>query len=282
MAQQGNINVNGLSIPVWDMQSTAQQIDDATQRVATTPGSGPITAGDIGAATAPLLHDVTLYVNGTSGSDSNPGTQSEPFKTIQAAVDSLPKNLGDHSVVINIRPGVYDEDVLIQGFYNGFNLTGNNFNGFNFSSDDSEPVDVRSLLIVNCAVASFEFYFINVSGGLSTAFGSVPIGTGILVEGCPHVVISNCEINGCARGGLCGYYYTGGGSSVFLNVCTISNCTESAIYAQGQNSIYAESLAGSDNVVGITAYYGAVVTTRSNSMTATTAERIYAGFINKF
>ena len=50
MAQQDNINVNGLSIPVWDMQSTAQQIDDATQRIIATQGSGAITAGDVGAA----------------------------------------------------------------------------------------------------------------------------------------------------------------------------------------------------------------------------------------
>lgn len=33
MAQQGNINVNGLSISVWDMQSTAQQIDDTVNAV---------------------------------------------------------------------------------------------------------------------------------------------------------------------------------------------------------------------------------------------------------
>lgn len=52
MAQKGNINVNGLSIPVWDMQSTAQQIDDATQRVAATPGSGAITYEDVGALPA--------------------------------------------------------------------------------------------------------------------------------------------------------------------------------------------------------------------------------------
>ena len=50
MAQQDNINVNGLSLPVWAMQSTAQQIDNATQRIIATPGSGAIAAGDIGAA----------------------------------------------------------------------------------------------------------------------------------------------------------------------------------------------------------------------------------------
>ena len=33
MAQQDNINVNGLSLPVWAMQSTAQQIDDAVSAV---------------------------------------------------------------------------------------------------------------------------------------------------------------------------------------------------------------------------------------------------------
>ena len=270
--------VNEITAPPDDYYThrfSGEEIDNAVDRVKATPGSGAITAGDIGAATAPLLSDVILYVNGTSGSDSNPGTQSEPFKTIQAAVDSLPKNLGEHSATIKILPGVYDEDILFYGFYNGYSPVNNNFDGI-FITSDSDPVEIRSLSFINCLVASILAANIKIIGGVSTSK------IGVRVVGCPHVVLSVCEINGCTKGLSCGTYFTGGGSSVYLNVCTISNCTESAIYAEGQNNIYAETPAGNDNAVGITAYYGAVVTTRGSLMTATTEQRIYAGFINKF
>lgn len=239
------------------------------------PDPNDYTPEMIGAAKAPLSSDVTLYVNGTSGSDSNPGTQSEPFKTIQAAVDSLPKNLGEKSASIKILPGVYDEDVLISGFYNGYSSVYINFDGI-YIDGTAGDVEIKSLSFVNCLVPSILVAKIKIIGGFSTSK------IGVRVVGCPHVVLSVCEINGCTKGLSCGTYFTGGGASVYLNVCTISNCTESAIYAEGQNNIYAEMLAGSDNAVGITAYYGAVVTTRASTMTATTAERIYAGFINKF
>lgn len=60
----------------------------------------------------------TVYV-ATTGSDSNPGTQEAPFRTIQAAVNSLPKDLLKDIAIIKIDDGYYDEDVSINGFYNG-------------------------------------------------------------------------------------------------------------------------------------------------------------------
>ena len=41
-----------------------------------------------------LANNVTLYVDAATGDDANDGSQEMPFKTIQAAVDSLPKDLG--------------------------------------------------------------------------------------------------------------------------------------------------------------------------------------------
>lgn len=60
-----------------------------------------------------------LYVDAYTGDDSNPGTQKLPFRTIQAAIGSLPKNLNKTGVVINIGAGIYNELITISGFYGG-------------------------------------------------------------------------------------------------------------------------------------------------------------------
>lgn len=56
--------------------------------------------------------DLTLYVEST-GSDSNPGTQSSPFLTIQAAINSLPKRIKH---IVNIKVGA--------GNFQGFKIVG--------------------------------------------------------------------------------------------------------------------------------------------------------------
>lgn len=57
---------------------------------------------------------VNFYVDPVNGSDSNIGTEFSPFKTIQKAVDSIPKLINkDH--YIRLSDGIYDEEVSIQG-----------------------------------------------------------------------------------------------------------------------------------------------------------------------
>lgn len=49
---------------------------------------------------------VNLYVNPSTGNDSNIGTSVLPFKTIQKAIDSLP-SVVVHDTIINLADGVY-------------------------------------------------------------------------------------------------------------------------------------------------------------------------------
>ena len=49
----------------------------------------------------------TVYVDGTTGLDSNPGTSSSPLKTITAAVNTAPSK-------ILVKPGFYEETISIQ------------------------------------------------------------------------------------------------------------------------------------------------------------------------
>lgn len=61
---------------------------------------------------------MTVYVDATQGSDSNPGTQSQPLKTIQAAVRKAEtNNQNGAGTRILINPGVYRELVTIWPTY---------------------------------------------------------------------------------------------------------------------------------------------------------------------
>lgn len=56
--------------------------------------------------------DMTLYVDQATGSDSNTGLVGFPLKTIQAAIDRVPK-IVKHNVTINVAAGAYTDDVNI-------------------------------------------------------------------------------------------------------------------------------------------------------------------------
>lgn len=59
--------------------------------------------------------DFTIYVNGSTGNDTNNGlTSSTPKKTIQSAVDSLPDRV-NCNITVDIADGVYREEVIIHG-----------------------------------------------------------------------------------------------------------------------------------------------------------------------
>lgn len=235
-----------------------------------------------------LPANIEFYVNGSTGNNSNPGTFSKPFKTIQAAVNSIPKNLGQYKCTIYIKDGIYEEDVLISGFFGGLdsNLTGYPYySGLTFIKQGTEPTEVtvvRSFRVINCAVPSIVFNNISISNGLSTGDSNITKGTGIAIYNCPHVTLNGVAINNCTRGIMCGGYYSSGGSTVFLNGCSISGSSETAILCVGQNNVFAEGLSGSENTLGLYAQYGGIITTRALSMTATTDQNIYAGFINTF
>lgn len=56
----------------------------------------------------------TIYVNGTTGSDSNLGTSGSPLATIQKAWDVLPAIVTD-PIVIDIAAGMYNEACVFSG-----------------------------------------------------------------------------------------------------------------------------------------------------------------------
>jgi hypothetical protein len=69
--------------------------------------------------TKPLDSDMFVYVAKTGNDDTGDGTSSKPFKTIQRAINLLPKDLGGNFATINVAAGTYDDYISIRGFHNG-------------------------------------------------------------------------------------------------------------------------------------------------------------------
>lgn len=81
--------------------------------------NGGIATNSRGAIIGTLTQPAYYYV-ATTGSDiTGNGSQANPFKTIQHAVDILPKDLGGYSATITIANGIYPENVNINGFHTG-------------------------------------------------------------------------------------------------------------------------------------------------------------------
>lgn len=125
----------------------------------------------------------TYYVDGLTGSDSNPGTQSLPWKTIQKAANTL---RADDTVIVNA--GTYNERV---------NIT-------NYHGSSGSLISFVAQGTVKCQGFTITRNFIQVKGFTATAIvsGWVKDAYGIYVEG------SNCLIEEnyayyCPTGGIC-------------------------------------------------------------------------------
>ena len=67
----------------------------------------------------PLISNVSLYVSTTGSDETGDGSQENPFRTIQFALDYLPKDLGGHTATINVAEGTYNESLYIIDFNSG-------------------------------------------------------------------------------------------------------------------------------------------------------------------
>lgn len=87
---------------------------------------GGIIVKSSGAVIGSLQHGVTYYVATTGSDATGDGSQANPFKTIQHAIDILPKNLGGYEAVVNVASGTYSEELYIKGFeYGILRINGN-------------------------------------------------------------------------------------------------------------------------------------------------------------
>ena len=225
---------------------TKEEINDTLQTAVREPQ--PVVAGNFAAFTedgqiidseksaedfapAPLAKDLTLYVNSATGNDRNDGFSGATAKrTIQAAVNSLPKNLGTAKVTLEIAAGEYTEDVSIYGFYGGakYAAASVQING------NQATINGRLLIYVNSCLIIVQDLVIHPSediGGLNVQSHS------------GKILLSGCTVNGPCKIGYSTYL-----SDVVCIGCDANHCTTAFKLSGGMMTVSVAS--GTGNTVG--------------------------------
>lgn len=198
-----------------------------------------------------LVENVTVYV-ANSGSDvDGDGSADAPFRTIQAAVNALPKHLEGHTAEISIGFGVYNERVVVEGFTSGRLIVGKYGEVFTI---------VGGIDIINSSFVETNIYQIerdtnssrplflakdgsNVSVGSDMILDGIDAGvTGMIVENNSHLVTAN-------------------------NVTLTCNNCAMAITAQWCSFVSVSTITGSGNIFGMSASQGAIVSYKTDTLT---------------
>ena len=214
-------------------------------------------------APAPLDKNLTLYVNADIGNDSNDGLTAEnPKKTIMAAVNVIPKNLGGFSAKINIANGIYPESVDIRGFY-GSNY--GNLYGIQLVGNERDTTHITGGIAgLGCRIPLLVME-LSVSGLNSSNV----------------VSFRQCGAVGLIRLNVDGKQVVSNSAAVFfestngvLRELKVDNCPGMAVGVTG-GTAYIQVLSGENNEIGVQAgnsAYGfpGLVVVGTNTMTANT------------
>ena len=201
---------------------------------------------------------ITYYIS-PNGSDDNDGlTSSSPFKTLQYALNKLPKRL-DHEVTINVAAGTYTESTVhVSGFFGLGKLTinGAGYNresaiNYKFSNGMQVERNACSVYLVGlgfdaanfkrgvCVFENPGFVFVtycqvvnSTSSQLSDEEGSM----GVYVERSSTVWVNESKISHCNAGASSHEV-----SIMLVSDCIIDNCN-SGLWGHGGTCIFCWSL----------------------------------------
>ena len=198
-----------------------------------------------------LVEDVTVYVRNTGSDVDGDGSADAPLRTIQAAINALPKNLDGHTAEISIDFNVYNERVTVEGFTSGRLIVGKYGEVFTI---------VGGIDIINSSFVETNIYQIerdtsssrplfvakdgsNVSIGSDMILDGIDSGvTGMVVENSSHVVTAN-------------------------NVTLTCNNCGMAISATWCSFVSLSTVTGSENMFGLSASQGSIVSYKTDTLT---------------
>lgn len=175
------------------------------------------------------------------------------FKTVQAAVNSLPR-YSNYALNVRILDGTYEDWVQLNGFTGSGTLT---IQGGSTIAD-STKFKVRGIQMIGCSMK------IDIVGLHFNSSGM----TGVSVSHCQFVNVSNCNLDAGATGqnGITAY-----ASTLYINACNISN-RGVAIQANYGAIVYSVNNSGSGNNIGLVANTASTIGKSSTQPSATTME----------
>lgn len=197
-----------------------------------------------------VMEDAVVYVS-TSGSDiTGDGSSDAPFATIQKAIDEIPKVLDGHTVTVDIASGTYEERILVDGFMGGKLVVG--VYGRN--------VTVRGVEIVSCSNVETNIAYITNSNNFNKPLYLVDGGSKALIGSAMQL-----DAGGDTTTGI-----SATNSSVitvqFNETISVSNCYGAAVNADKCSLVSIATITGVDNVVGLSASRGGIISYQSNEM----------------
>jgi PKD repeat protein len=153
-----------------------------------------------------FLTATTYYVSGTAGNDSNPGTQSAPWRTIQKAANTMVA--GDKVIV---KGGTYSERI-------SETTSGSSGNVIAYQVSSGETVTCQGFTISGSYV-TVDGFKVDANNNNSTT------GRGFYVSG-DYVTVKNCYVTECPWGGIF-YDQNASHGYIYNNRC----------YHNGQNGV---------------------------------------------
>lgn len=214
-----------------------------------------------------LTAGVTVYVATTGNDSTGDGTSAAPFKTIQKAINELPKDLGGYHAIIDIANGTYNERVTVDGFSNGRLTIG----------ADDRTVTVRGVSVMSSSGVRLNISNITYSADYAGTLLYADYGSNV-------TIIKACTFRGegaavSAIAAARGSTITGAGVTVAL-----LSCGGPAVLASTGSKIALGTVEGNGNTSsGLRAELGSVIAYSNKNLTATggdltaTGGRIYGG-----
>lgn len=221
---------------------------------------------------------ISIYVSDKSGSDkTGTGTQDNPFKTIQAAVNQIPL-ISRVNVTIFVDSGVYLEDIVVSNvaasrMYFRPIQDDSNLNGL--TSD--MPVKVRSVAFMYCSgyfqVRGFEF----VDQANAATYSGMKYS--VVAEQGSYVAINHCSFKENTKAMSHHTVYAGGMSNVHILGASTFNNQSIAAYCYLMAQVTLNNIQGSGNDIMAYANLGLIRTNASTSMATTPTKTTGQGLI---
>lgn len=204
--------------------------------------------------------DITYYVNTVTGNDANNGlTAGTAFKTVQKAIDTVPKVV-NHTVHISIAAGTYAEDVKVAGFVGSGNL----YIDGDLTGASLTTFVIQGIMVIGCTC------YVSVTG--ITAITTT--GYAFYANVSTYVGFFYCvtTIAAATRNGI----VILGGTKANVDHCIISN-KQYGLYTLYDGKIYSNANTGVGNVVGVIASSGGVIHKSGTQPVGTTTEAVTTG-----
>jgi hypothetical protein len=218
-----------------------------------------------GAVIGTLRDNITLYV-ATTGSDSTGGgTSAEPFKTIQYAINTLPKDLGSKTATIIVEEGTYSENVVISGFYSG-SLILHSTAGLALS-------DAHKINSITCSNNSARVYIygFNLVTSVSDAFQGVC---------CVDIILRFITAKqSTISSGYTGFYFDA--CRARIESCLVANKTTGVSAYNSSVGSFIWSSASTGNTIGVLANINSIVNTTGIQPAATISQQTAGGMFVK-